>query len=82
MQVEVEDGPTFAPITLRIVIESARELADLTTRLNLASAKINNWPGQGLYGQGACSSSAGALWGALSEICRERGVVYRENVDA
>ena len=68
------DKPPFAPITIEVVIEGERDLADLWHRLNIGAHSVNeasdevrtNWQ---------ASMASGLLWQQLDDIARTRGFV-------
>jgi hypothetical protein len=66
--------PLFTPITIEVVIESERDLADLWHRLNIGALVVNENSNE-VSSAWRAGGESDALWSKLDEIARERGFI-------
>jgi len=75
MKAKVTSKPTtFDPITIEVVIENERDLADLWHRLNIGALAVNENSNR-VSTAWQASMASGMLWAQLDKIALERGFI-------
>jgi hypothetical protein len=74
MKAKVTSKPAFSPITIEVVLESERDLADLWHRLNIGALVVNENSSR-VSTAWQASMASGLLWEELDKIALERGFI-------